>query len=295
MKPQDKVNNTPVIHEHTSDARTVPQVDRAVEAEGQALPTQGHSASNPVNDLVMPHRDFEQAIRADLLPASPNERNLLTEEDAAAKEQMKQFRRKVSRFGTSNGPIIDRYIESCRGWVKAINAAIREYYKQHLQNNALPQQTFIRIAREIFEPRVARLCSELLDILRAEPCLNQFSDRCDDVTRALDQFEQAWAPSSLISRQPQVFPTMKAVETALKRVELFRPILARLSPPMAFISAAVTEQRYHLSRKTLYRRIAERRLTDHREPGHATNAPLMLCENEIEQYWGKKHGQISSK
>ncbi len=229
------------------------------------------------------------------MSALPNERASHTTKAPTAKQQLAQFRRRVSQFGSSNGPTIDRYTASYRGWVKALNAASGAYYGRHVQDGALPQETFIRIAREIFEPRVERLCSELLDILRAEPCLNQFSDRCDDVTRALDQFEQAWAPSSLISRQPQVFPTMKAVETALKRVELFRPILARLSPPVPLISVAVAEQRYHLSRKTLYRRIAEGRLTDHREPGHATNAPLMLCENEVAQYWEKKHGQISSK
>lgn len=65
MNLQDTEINTPVIHEHTSDALTVPQVDRAVEAEGQALPTQGHSASNLVDDFVVACRDFVGAIRAD--------------------------------------------------------------------------------------------------------------------------------------------------------------------------------------------------------------------------------------
>ncbi len=222
------------------------------------------------------------------MSALPKERDLLTIEDAAAKKQLKQFRRRISRFGTSNGPTIDRLTASCRGWVKAINAAIREYYKQHLQNNALPQQTFIRIAREIFEPRVARLGGELLERLADKPCLKQVSDKFDDITRAINQFERAWAPLSLISQQPQVFPTMKAVENALKRVELFRPILVKQSPPMPLISVAVAESRYDVSRKTLYRAVKAGRLTDHRQPGHTTNALLLLCENEVAQYWEKK-------
>lgn len=229
------------------------------------------------------------------MSALRNERGLLTTEDAAAKEQLKQFRRKVSQFGSSNGPAIDRYTASYRGWVKALNAAIGAYYERLFQSGALSQEDLIRATREIFEPRVERLCGELLDILRAEPYLNQFSDRCDDVTRALDQLEQAWTPSSLISRQPRVFPAMKAVETALKRLEVFRPILARLSPPVPLIPAAVAEQRYHVTRKTLCRALADGRLIDHREPGHAANAPLLLCENEIAQYWERKHGQLSIK
>lgn len=222
------------------------------------------------------------------MSALPKERDLLMIEDAAAKKQLKQFRRRISRFGTSNGPTIDRYTASYRGWVKALTAASRAYHERLFENGALPQETFIRIAREIFEPRVERLCGEMLDILRAEPCQNRFSDRCDDVTRAINQLEQAWAPLSLISRQPQVFPTMKAVENALKRVELFRPILVKQSPPTPLISVAVAESRYDVSRKTLYRAVEAGRLTDHRQPGHTTNAPLSLCEDEVARNWKQK-------
>lgn len=227
-------------------------------------------------------------MRGYVMSALPKERGLLTTEDAAAKEQLKQFRRRISQFGTSNGPTIDRYTASCRGWVKALTAASRAYYGRHVQDGALPQETFIRIAREIFEPRLQRFCGELLEILCDERFLSLVADRCDDITRAINQLEQAWASSSLISQQPQVFPAMEAVENALKRVELFRPILLKQSPPMSLISVAVAESRYDVSRKTLYRAVEAGRLIDHRQPGHTTNALLLLCENEVAQYWVKQ-------
>lgn len=222
------------------------------------------------------------------MSALPKELDLLTIEDAAAKEQLKQFRRRISQFGTSNGPTIDRYTASCRGWVKALTAASRAYYGRHVQDGALPQETFIRIAREIFEPRLQRFCGELLEVLCDGRFLSLVADRCDGITRALNQLEQAWSPSSLICRQPQVSPAMKAVETAIKRLELFRPILAKRSPPVPPITGAVAVSRYHVSGKTLARAVADGRLTDHREPGHAINATLMLCENEVAQHWEKK-------
>ncbi len=65
MHPHDTAINTPVIHERTSDARAIPQVDVAAGAEGQAFPTQGYCASNPVDDFVMACRDFVWVIRVD--------------------------------------------------------------------------------------------------------------------------------------------------------------------------------------------------------------------------------------
>ncbi len=65
MHPHDTAINTPVIHERTSDARAIPQVDVAAGAEGQAFPTQGYCASNPVDDFVVACRDFVWAIRVD--------------------------------------------------------------------------------------------------------------------------------------------------------------------------------------------------------------------------------------
>lgn len=73
MHPHDTEINTPVIHEHTSEARTVPQVDRAVEAEGQALPTQGHCASNPVDDFVADRDHPKVATRAKRKTTTPAE------------------------------------------------------------------------------------------------------------------------------------------------------------------------------------------------------------------------------
>lgn len=222
------------------------------------------------------------------MSALPNERDLHTMETRAAEEQLAQFRRRVSLFGTSTGPTIDRYTASCRGWVEAINAAIRAYYERIFQNGALSQEDLIRAAREIFEPRVQQTCGELLETSRAEQCLDQVSERCDDIVRALDQLERAWAPLSLIRGQPQVIPAMNAVETALKRLDRFRPILTRQSPPVRLITVAVAERRYHVSGKTLARAVADGRLTDHRKPGHATNAPLSLCEDEVARNWPEK-------
>lgn len=65
MHPHDTAINTPVIHERTSDARAIPQVDVAAGAEGQAFPTQGYCASYPVDDFMMACRDFVWAIRVD--------------------------------------------------------------------------------------------------------------------------------------------------------------------------------------------------------------------------------------
>lgn len=65
MHPHDTAINTPVIHERTSDARAIPQVDGAAGAEGQAFPTQEYCASNPVDDFVVACRDFVSAIRVD--------------------------------------------------------------------------------------------------------------------------------------------------------------------------------------------------------------------------------------
>lgn len=47
------------------------------------------------------------------------------------------------------------------------------------------------------------------------------------------------------------------------------------------IKANVAEDRYHVTRSTLKRAVRDGKLTDHRPKGHATNAPLLLDENEI--------------
>ena len=119
------------------------------------------------------------------MSALPIEQASHTINPPTAKQRLAQFRRRVSQLGTSNGPAIDRYTASCRGWARAMNAAIGVYYGQHVQNGALPQETFFRIAREIFEPRLQRYCSELLDIACGEQCLDQVSERCDDIVRVL--------------------------------------------------------------------------------------------------------------
>lgn len=288
MNPQYTANNTQVIHEHTSDAHTIPQVDKAAGAEGQALPTQGQCVSNPVDESMVASRDSEKAIRADRLAATPNERNLLTKEDAAAKKQLKQFRSKISRYRTSNGSTFDCYTANCRGWAKAIAATSGAYYVRHVQDGALPQETFIFIAREIFEPIVQRCCDALLEIACAKQCIDQVSKLCDDITRALDQFEQAWTQSSLISRQPQVIPAKIAFESALKRLDAYRSILTKQSPPVRTIKIAVAVKRYSVSSKTLIRAVADGRLTDYRKLGHATNTPFLLCEDEVAQYYKKR-------
>ena len=218
------------------------------------------------------------------MSALPNDQASDTVNAPTAKQQLAQFRCRVSKFGTSNEPTIDRYLASCRGWAKALAATSGACHEGLFRNGALPQEEFIRAAREIFEPRITRLFGELLETSCDEPFFDQVADRCDDVTKAIAQLERAWTPSSLASQQ-QVIPAMNAVENALKRLEPLRSILAKRSPSAPLITAAVAANKYHVTRRTLSRALHNGRLTDHRKPEHSKNATLKLCENEVAMHW----------
>lgn len=129
MHPHDTEINTPVIHEHTSDARAVPQVDRAAGAEGQALPTQGHCASNLVDDFVVACRDFVRAIRADRLDATrmsatdhfvdPNELRAKSREEHGAR--IDQLHEQLLLLAHQAGYLteVSRVLETIRYWLDA--------------------------------------------------------------------------------------------------------------------------------------------------------------------------------
>lgn len=68
----------------------------------------------------------------------------------------------------------------------------------------------------------------------------------------------------------------------IEKIEVVREIERLKKPP---ISAAVAAQRYLVTKKTIRTAVADRRLTDHRAPGLADNAPLRLDEAEVARLW----------
>ena len=87
------------------------------------------------------------------------------------------------------------------------------------------------------------------------------------------------------------FSVLMGVPVSAPKIDEALPDLAtaeladgKLRPPKS-ISAAVAVKRYRVTRKTLYAAVKDGRLTDHRAPGHADNAPLRLDEAEVANIW----------
>lgn len=86
---------------------------------------------------------------------------------------------------------------------------------------------------------------------------------------------------------------MRFSGTTLTRLEA---IAERLCPAKAapdtrgpcLLKMAVVKQRYNVTEATIRRAVKQRQLTDHRPPGHAPNAPLMLDEGELERIWTRQ-------
>jgi len=76
--------------------------------------------------------------------------------------------------------------------------------------------------------------------------------------------------------------------TERDRVKAHLPELGKSAPPTDLISSAVAVKDYSVSRATLRRAVAEKRLRDYRPEGHSPNASLLLSRAEVANIWPKR-------
>jgi hypothetical protein len=72
------------------------------------------------------------------------------------------------------------------------------------------------------------------------------------------------------------------------QVKAHLPKQSKPIPPTDLISSAVAVKDYSVSRATLRRAVAEKRLRDYRPKGHSPNASLRLSRAEIANIWPKR-------
>lgn len=126
-------------------------------------------------------------------------------------------------------------------------------------------------------------------------------------TASVSRAARAWQMSALELASSQLDPgrLSQAARAGITALESHAAALDRKSLPKApvksspkaqvpssrIISGRVAVERYHVSSKTLLRRIQEKKLTDHRPKGHKKNAALQLDEAEVAAKFERKLGQ----
>ena len=82
---------------------------------------------------------------------------------------------------------------------------------------------------------------------------------------------------------------IKMLDRILTRMEqTHSPEQGKSTTPTDLISSAVAVNDYSVSRATLRRAVAEKRLRDYRPKGHVPNAPLRLSRAEVANIWPKR-------
>ncbi len=271
MNPQDTANNTPVIHEHTSDARTVPQVDRAVEAEGQALPTQGHCASNPVDDFMADRDHPKVATRAKRKTTTPAEPSAVD-----------KFARLLCDLKLE-ADALERFSQASVEWIKSVWLALAVAGRLAVvKREELPDSDkdlclddLLGICARHFEPELDGAYAEILVIAQEAGWRSPVEEVLRTAMAALQDFLSiACAPAVPIGRPsggPTILDARASVLHALKELKRLRPLLVSGLRQRSQPTRRQLEIWRLLRGQALFDKEIAEQLTGHSSPGSVRN------------------------
>ncbi len=114
-----------------------------------------------------------------------------------------------------------------------------------------------------------------------EQCIRDFHDREERARHRRQESHDFW------ERDRQAKQRVYDRQLANARAKPTEK-LTQAEAPVVTITAAVAATRYHVNAQTIGEAVRDGRLTDHRPPGHVQNAPHLLDEREVSQFWPRR-------
>ena len=226
MHLHDTEINTRMIHEHTSDARTIPQVDEAAGTEGQALPTQGQCVSNPVDDFVADRDHPKVATRAKRKTTTPAEPSVVD-----------KFARQLCNLKLE-ADALERFSQTSVEWIKSVWLALAVADRLAVvDREALPDSDkdiclddLLGVCAGQFEPELDGAYAEILVIAQEAGCQYQVQEVLRTAMAGLQDFLSiASAPAGTVAHPnggSRMLGSRTSVLHALAELRRLRPLLA---------------------------------------------------------------------